>query len=61
MGQFGIGQPVARVEDARLLQGRGRFVNIRNLAGHSGDRRKGTSCIDIDTRTGGKPAPELKS
>ena len=26
MGQFGIGQPILRSEDPRLLTGRGRFV-----------------------------------
>ena len=27
MGQFGIGQPVTREEDPRLLKGRGRYVD----------------------------------
>ncbi len=35
MGEFGIGQPVARFEDPRLLRGQGRFVNDVNLAGQA--------------------------
>src|SRR5439155_5366287 len=31
MGQFGIGQPVTRFEDPRLLRGRGNFINDVNL------------------------------
>ena len=31
MGQFGIGQPVTRLEDARLLKGQGRYVNDIDL------------------------------
>ena len=31
MGQFGIGQPVPRIEDPRLLRGQGRYVNDVNL------------------------------
>ena len=33
MGQFGIGQPVRRFEDKRLLSGNGRFQNDNNLLG----------------------------
>ncbi len=33
MGQFGIGQPVLRFEDKRLLSGNGRFQNDNNLLG----------------------------
>ena len=33
MGEFGIGQAVARFEDPRLLRGEGRFVHDVNLAG----------------------------
>ena len=33
MGEFGIGQPVARFEDPRLLRGEGRFVHDVNLPG----------------------------
>ncbi|HTZ38189.1 MAG TPA: xanthine dehydrogenase family protein molybdopterin-binding subunit [Stellaceae bacterium] len=33
MGQFGIGQPVRRFEDKRLLRGQGRFQNDNNLLG----------------------------
>ncbi len=33
MGEFALGQPVARFEDQRLLQGRGRFVDDVQLAG----------------------------
>jgi aerobic carbon-monoxide dehydrogenase large subunit len=33
MGQFGIGQPVRRFEDRRLLSGQGRFQNDNNLLG----------------------------
>jgi carbon-monoxide dehydrogenase large subunit len=33
MGEFGIGQPVRRFEDARLLRGRGRFQEDVNLPG----------------------------
>src|SRR5205085_1718997 len=35
MGQFGIGQPVTRLEDARLLRGQGRYVNDINLPGQA--------------------------
>jgi carbon-monoxide dehydrogenase large subunit len=35
MGEFGIGQPVPRFEDPRLLRGEGRFVNDVNLAGQA--------------------------
>src|SRR5271154_188264 len=33
MGEFGIGQPVRRFEDRRLLSGQGRFQNDNNLFG----------------------------
>src|SRR5207302_1721417 len=35
MGQFGIGQPVRRFEDKRLLCGNGRFQNDVTLAGQA--------------------------
>jgi aerobic carbon-monoxide dehydrogenase large subunit len=35
MGQFGIGQPVRRFEDKRLLSGNGRFQNDINLPGQA--------------------------
>ena len=35
MGQFGIGQPVSRYEDPRLLRGQGRYVNDLNLPGQA--------------------------
>jgi len=35
MGQFGIGQPVTRFEDRRLLRGEGRFQNDVNLPGQA--------------------------
>jgi carbon-monoxide dehydrogenase large subunit len=35
MGEFGIGQAVARFEDPRLLRGEGRFVNDFNLPGQA--------------------------
>ncbi len=35
MGQFGIGQPVTRFEDPRLLRGQGRYVNDINLPGQA--------------------------
>ena len=35
MGQFGIGQPVRRFEDKRLLMGNGRFQNDVNLLGQA--------------------------
>jgi carbon-monoxide dehydrogenase large subunit len=35
MGQFGIGQPVRRFEDKRLLSGLGRFQNDNNLPGQA--------------------------
>src|SRR4029077_11269031 len=35
MGQFGIGQPVRRFEDKRLLSGDGRFQNDVNLPGQA--------------------------
>ncbi|HEX2650077.1 MAG TPA: xanthine dehydrogenase family protein molybdopterin-binding subunit [Burkholderiales bacterium] len=33
--QFGLGQPVQRFEDPRLLRGEGRFINDFNLAGQA--------------------------
>ena len=33
MSKYGIGQPVLRFEDPRLLRGHGNFVNDVNLAG----------------------------
>ena len=35
MGEFGIGQPVKRSEDRRLLVGKGRFINDVNLPGQA--------------------------
>ncbi|MBT6911166.1 MAG: xanthine dehydrogenase family protein molybdopterin-binding subunit, partial [Rhodospirillaceae bacterium] len=35
MTKFGIGQPVKRFEDPRLLSGKGRFINDVNLAGQA--------------------------
>jgi aerobic carbon-monoxide dehydrogenase large subunit len=35
MGQFGIGQPVRRFEDKRLLTGNGRFQHDVALAGQA--------------------------
>jgi len=35
MGQFGIGQPVTRFEDRRLLQGGGRYLDDVNLPGQA--------------------------
>ncbi len=35
MSKFGIGQPVLRFEDPRLLRGQGRFVNDVNLPGQA--------------------------
>ena len=35
MGQFGIGQPVTRFEDPRLLRGQGRYINDLNLPGQA--------------------------
>ena len=35
MGQFGIGQPVRRFEDRRLLRGYGRFQHDNNLPGQA--------------------------
>ena len=35
MNKFGIGQPVKRFEDRRLLSGEGRFINDINLAGQA--------------------------
>jgi carbon-monoxide dehydrogenase large subunit len=35
MGPFGIGQPVSRFEDARLLQGGGRFIDDVNVPGQT--------------------------
>ena len=35
MGEFGIGQPVRRFEDKRLLRGNGRFQNDNNLLGQA--------------------------
>src|SRR5262245_41520930 len=35
MGQFGIGQPVTRFEDRRLLQGEGRFLDDVRLPGQT--------------------------
>ena len=33
MSKYGIGQPVLRFEDPRLLRGQGRYINDVNLAG----------------------------
>ncbi len=35
MGQFGIGQPLARFEDARLLRGEGRFIHDLHVPGEA--------------------------
>jgi aerobic carbon-monoxide dehydrogenase large subunit len=35
MAQYGIGQPVTRFEDPRLLRGQGRFINDVNLPGQA--------------------------
>jgi len=35
MGQYGIGQPIRRKEDARLLTGQGRYTDDVNLAGQA--------------------------
>src|SRR3989337_1510116 len=35
MGEFGIGQPVERFEDPRLLRGEGRFIHDLNLPGQA--------------------------
>jgi aerobic carbon-monoxide dehydrogenase large subunit len=35
MGEFGIGQPITRFEDPRLLRGRGRFIEDVNLPGQA--------------------------
>ena len=35
MNKFGIGQPVKRFEDRRLLSGEGRFINDVNIAGQA--------------------------
>ena len=35
MGKYGIGQPVVRFEDARLLRGQGKFINDVNLSGQT--------------------------
>jgi len=34
MIKFGVGQPVTRLEDARLLKGKGRYQDDANMAGH---------------------------
>ena len=35
MGEYGIGQPVRRFEDKRLLSGNGRFQSDNNLLGQA--------------------------
>ena len=35
MGEFGIGQPVRRFEDKRLLSGNGHFQSDNNLLGQA--------------------------
>ena len=35
MSKYGIGQPVLRFEDPRLLRGQGRFINDFNLPGQA--------------------------
>ena len=35
MAKYGIGQPVIRFEDPRLLRGQGRFINDVNLPGQA--------------------------
>ena len=35
MGEYGIGQGIKRVEDVRLLRGRGRYLDDVNVAGQT--------------------------
>ena len=35
MSKYGIGQPVLRFEDPRLLRGQGRFINDVNIPGQA--------------------------
>ena len=35
MSKYGIGQPVLRFEDPRLLRGQGRYINDVNLPGQT--------------------------
>ena len=35
MAKYGIGQPVTRFEDPRLLRGQGRYINDLNLPGQA--------------------------
>jgi carbon-monoxide dehydrogenase large subunit len=35
MSKYGIGQPVLRFEDPRLLRGQGRFINDVNVYGQA--------------------------
>ena len=35
MSKYGIGQPVLRFEDPRLLRGQGRYINDVNLPGQA--------------------------
>ena len=35
MAKYGIGQPVSRFEDPRLLRGQGRYINDVNLPGQA--------------------------
>ncbi len=35
MSKYGIGQPVLRFEDPRLLRGQGKFINDVNLHGQA--------------------------
>ena len=49
----GIGAPLRRVEDRRLLTGRGRFVDDRTIEVESGNRYRFESCV---IATGSVPA-----
>ena len=41
MGEFGIGQPVKRFEDTRLLRGHGRYINDVVYLGDDTEPRMG--------------------
>ncbi len=65
MGQFGIGQPLRRLEDARLLQGQGRYTDDVNVEGQFWGAFLRSSHAHADIRsidlTAARAAPGVKA
>ena len=67
MGQFGIGQGIKRVEDVRLLQGGGRYLDDVNVPGQAhaaelparfGREEVAVRRADVRPRGGTRAAPQ---